>query len=76
MQIDKKLDQAQETCQYPSSHLTGSNYDFADVEEFVPIVVSPFVEWLPDTSVRYWISKEHPRVMSVDELEKYLSEHG
>jgi len=75
-QIDKKINQAEQTCVYLFDHRRGSNYDFADVDEFVPIVVSPFVEWLPNTSARYWLSKEHPRVMAVDELVRYLREQN
>jgi hypothetical protein len=75
-QINKKIDQAQQTCLYLASRRVGSNYDFSDVEEFVPIVVSPFIEWLPNTSRQYWISKDHPRVMSVDELMRYLGEQA
>ncbi len=72
-QIDKKIDQATETCEYLTIHRRGSNYDYRDVEHFVPLVVSPFVEWLPGTSDRYWLFKRQPRVMSVDELVKFLS---
>lgn len=71
-QVNKKIDQAMETCRYLSNHRKGSNYDYTDVAEFIPIVVSPFVEWLPSTAPRYWISEARPRVMSVDELVDYF----
>jgi hypothetical protein len=73
-QIDKKIDQANQTCEYLKNNRVGANYDYTAVNEFIPIVVSPFVEWLPNTSSRYWISRKHPRVMSVDELVRYLEE--
>ena len=72
-QINKKIDQAMETCRYLSGHCRGSNYDFTGVVEFVPIVVSPFIEWLPNTDQKYWISDTCPRVMSVDELVEYFA---
>ena len=71
-QIDKKLEQANETSRYLAGHRVGANYDFRDVDEFIPIVVSPFIEWLPSTDSRYWLSKKQPRVMSVDELVEFL----
>jgi hypothetical protein len=71
-QIDKKLDQAAETCRYLEAHPAGSNYDFKGIETFVPIVVSPFIEWLPSTSTKYWLPTGQPRVMSVDELIEFL----
>ena len=71
-QIDKKLDQAFETCEYLISHPTGTNYNYRNVRRFVPIVVSPFVEWLPGTTERYWISESIPRVMSIDEVLDYF----
>ena len=70
--IDEKIKQAEDTCNYLRNHRIGLNYDFTDVMEFVPIVVGPFVEWLPNASPKYWISKAHPRVMTVDELVTYL----
>jgi hypothetical protein len=72
VQVDKKIYQAKETCDFLSKNPVGTNYDFRDVEQFVPVVVSPFVEWLPRPNERYWISKTVPRVMSIDELVTFL----
>lgn len=70
--IDEKIDQAMETCRFLSKNPTGANYDYSDVEEFIPIVISPFVEWLPKPNDRYWISKTVPRVMAIDELIQFF----
>ncbi len=55
-QIEAKLDQAEETCSYLQSRRVGAGFDYRDVKSFIPVVVSPFIEWLPSISERYWIS--------------------
>jgi hypothetical protein len=70
--INQKLDQAMSTCKYLEANPLGKNYDFRGVTNFVPIVISPFVEWLPSTSSRFWISRSLPRVMSLDEFITFI----
>ena len=70
--INEKIDQAMFTCKYLEANPLGKNYDFRDVTSFVPIVISPFVEWLPSTSSRFWISSKVPRVMSLDEFVTFI----
>jgi hypothetical protein len=57
-----------------SNNRVGIEYDYSTVARFVPIVVTPFVEWLPATSARYWISDTSPRVMTLDELIAFLEQ--
>jgi hypothetical protein len=70
--IEEKIDQAMHTCKYLEANPVGKNYDYRDVTSFVPIVISPFIEWLPSTSARFWISKEVPRVMSLNEFVTFV----
>ena len=65
-QIEAKLDQAGDTCSYLQRRRVGPGFDYRAVK-------SPFIEWLPSTSERYWISQEIPRVMTVEELAEFLS---
>jgi hypothetical protein len=73
-QINEKIAQAFDTCSYLKVHPIGRNYDYHDVLEFVPLVVSPFIEWLPNASNHYWLSAKRPRVMALDELINFLSD--
>lgn len=70
--IEEKIDQAMDSCEYFRTHPLGQNYDYREVSEFVPIVISPFIEWLPSTTKRHWISEKTPRVMSLDEFADFL----
>jgi len=72
-QIEAKLDQAKDTCSYLQSRRVGPGFDYRGVKSFIPIVVSPFIEWLPSTSERYWISEQIPRVMTLEELADFIS---
>jgi tetrahydromethanopterin S-methyltransferase subunit G len=72
-QIEAKLDQAENTCSYLQRRRVGPGFDYRAVKSFIPIVISPFIEWLPSTSERYWISQEIPRVMTVEELAEFVS---
>lgn len=74
--VDEKLDQVKEVCDFLRLNPVGDNYDFSAVNKFVPIVVSPFVEWLPSTSERYWLAKDRPRVMSIDEFVDFVQDGG
>ena len=72
-QIEAKLDQAEETCAYLQTRRVGPGFDYSGAKNFIPIVVSPFIEWLPSTSDRYWISAETPRVMTLEELGDFIA---
>lgn len=70
--IEAKVEQALSLAQFVRENPVGRNYDFSQVHTVVPVVASPFVEWLWDTSERLWISDDWPRVMSADEAMDYV----
>ena len=74
--VNEKLDQANDVCDFLRLDPAGDNYDFSKIKKFIPIVISPFVEWLPATSDRYWLKKDMPRVMSADEFVVFVQEGG
>jgi hypothetical protein len=47
LRINEKLDQAMLTCKYLEANPLGKNYDFRDVTNFVPIVISPSLSGYP-----------------------------
>jgi hypothetical protein len=53
-------------------HPKGTNYDITGFSDILPIVVTPFVEYIPSLKSYYWLSKELPRVMTPAELKKAL----
>ena len=69
----KKLGEALEVCDrradWLSSHRRGHNFEIpADIEVVIPIVVSPFVEYIWAANSMLWLTKEIPRICTPDEL--------
>lgn len=62
-----KLDQAKSLHAFLSKNPSGRNYDFSDSKEFVWAVVSPFVEWIWDTSSALWLDQNTPRILAPEE---------
>jgi hypothetical protein len=65
--LDDKVEQVLELSEFLQTNPRGTNYDFTDIERIVPLVVSPFVEWLWDRSERLWLSDGTPRILSANE---------
>lgn len=74
--IDEKLDQANAVCEFLRANPVGDNYDFSTIKDLIPVVISPFSEWLPLTSARYWLADNVPRVMSAEEFFEFIQNGG
>jgi hypothetical protein len=51
-----------EKTNWPSTRPVGKNYDVSAFDKILPIVVTPFVEFIPTLETKYWISDRLPRV--------------
>jgi hypothetical protein len=65
--LDGKINQTLDLAEFLRANPRGTNYDFSNIERIVPLVVSPFEEWLWDLSERLWLSDGTPRVLSARE---------
>jgi hypothetical protein len=72
--LDDKVTQVLELAEFLETNPSGTNYDFGGVRRIVPLVVSPFVEWLWDRSVRLWLSDGTPRILSAGEALDLIEE--
>jgi hypothetical protein len=70
--LQKKVDQALSLADFVRSHPTGRNYDFSWAREIVPLVVSPFVEWIWSRDRSLWVTPDLPRVVSAGEAIEFL----
>ena len=52
-------------------HPIGRNYDISGIDEILPVVVTPFIEYIPEINKKFWISSNIPRVLSLSEVIKY-----
>jgi len=66
--LSEKLTQAKSLHEFLSRNPKGRNYDFSEVQEFVWIVVSPFVEWIWDWSSDLWLDSKTPRILAPNEV--------
>lgn len=66
-QLDEKVTQALTLADFLRAKPRGTNYDFTHVREIVPLVVSPFEEWVWERSERLWLPDGNPRILSARE---------
>lgn len=72
--INKALEDVDDRAQWLAKHPVGKNYDVSHFQEIVPLVVSPFVEYIPSLDSEYWLTDDLPRVLTPWELEAILRE--
>lgn len=72
--IERGLSEVDEKARWLAAHPLGTNYDVTKYEDVVPVVVSPFVEFIPSRDTRYWISEDIPRVLTPTEFEGLLND--
>jgi len=65
--LQEKVVQALSCAEFIRQRPKGSNYDFSWATEVVPIVVSPFVEWIWAQGPELWIDDNSPRILSAEE---------
>jgi len=72
--IDDALKQVDEKASWLKDHLVGTNYDVRQFEEVLPVVVTPFPEYVPSLLPHYWLTEVLPRVLTPGELEESLQD--
>jgi hypothetical protein len=72
--IERGLSEVDEKARWLASHPVGTNYDVTNYEYVLPVVISPFVEFIPSRDIRYWVSKDIPRVLAPTEFENLLND--
>jgi hypothetical protein len=72
--IDKALAEVDEKAQWLSNHPLGTNYDIRSFRDILPIVVTPFIEYIHSLHSRYWLKEELPRVLTPKELRRALDD--
>jgi hypothetical protein len=74
--VENALDQVDEKARWLANHPLGTNYDIRQFHDILPVVVTPFVEFIPGMQPRYWLTNTVPRVLTPQELEKALKGGG
>jgi hypothetical protein len=71
--VEQGLGGVDDKAAWLSKNPAGTNYDIKGCRDILPIAVSPFVEFIPSKSKRYWINDTIPRVLSINEAKDLLN---
>lgn len=71
--LEEALNQIDDKAQWLSSHPFGRNYDIREFRVIFPVVITPYVEYIPSAEPRYWVDDDLPRVMTPHEFEGLLN---
>lgn len=71
--INDSLADIDEKAKWLLENPIGLNYDISNYKGILPVLVSPFVEFIPSLQKYYWIDNITSRVMTPSELEEFLS---
>jgi len=72
--IEMALRDVDDKARWLARHKTGTNYDINDFHRILPIVVTPFAEFIHSLDTYYWLTEDLPRVITPDELKKALED--
>lgn len=71
--VERGLSEVDDKAKWLAAHPLGTNYDVSGYDYILPVVVSPFVEFIPSQDTYYWISRDLPRVLTPKEFEELLN---
>ena len=72
--VERGLYEVDKKARWLADHPVGTNYDVSQYSHILPVAVSPFVEFIPSQDIRYWVSKDIPRVLTPIEFENLLND--
>ncbi len=74
--VNRALTEIDDKALFLYNNVTGKNYSIIKYKYILPLAVSPFVEYMPSLESKYWIDREHPRVLTPLELKSFLNTMG
>ncbi len=72
--IERSLNEIDEKALWLAKNPIGRNYDVTNFRYILPVGISPFVEFIPSLSPRYWISEKIPRVLTPPEFSELCND--
>ncbi len=70
----KALEEVDNKAKWLINHPKGINYDICKYSRILPLVVTPFTEYIPSIDSHYWISDVTPRILTPLELNMLLNQ--
>lgn len=71
-EFDKKVEQVFSLADFLRRRPSGRTYDYSWARDIVPLVVSPFIEWIWSRDSRLWVAPNTPRILSLSEAINFL----
>jgi hypothetical protein len=71
--INEALSNIDEKALWLKKNPIGKNYDISNHKRIIPVVVTPFIEFIPGMDLKYWLSDNMPRVISPRELHDIIT---
>lgn len=71
---DEAIKQVDDKANWLIKEIKGTNFDISKYHKIIPIVITPFVEYIPYNERKYWISDEITRILTPAELIDLIEE--
>jgi hypothetical protein len=71
---NEKIEQVDDKAAWLIKEIKGTNFDISKYRKIIPIVITPFVEYIPYDERKYWISDIIPRILTPSELIDLIGE--
>jgi hypothetical protein len=72
--VEQALNESGEEAHWLNACRKGTKYDITKYQYLLLVDVTPFKEFIPSLSPRYWITETLPRVLTPDELRDAITE--
>jgi hypothetical protein len=72
--IERGLNEVDDKAIWLRHNPVGTNYNLNGIAYILPVVISPFVEFIPSIERQYWISENCPRVVTIEEFNRLCDE--
>jgi len=69
---NEAIDQIDEKAEWLIRKRKGTNFDITKYHKIIPIVVTPFIEYIRTDERKYWISDKIPRILTPSELTEMI----
>lgn len=71
---DEAIKQVDDKAKWLIKEVKGTNFDISKYRKIIPIVITPFVEYISYNERKYWISDKIPRILTPSELMDLIEE--
>jgi hypothetical protein len=70
--VERGISEVDDKARWLADNPIGRNYNLTGIDFILPLVISPFKEFIPSLQSQYWITRNLPRVLTISELRNFL----